>query len=177
MPLVKDGKVVDDHYVRLADDEAVPEHGPVLLSAERFLGAPKEYLAREAPVGILWPNARSVGELEPYIDRLALVALVFPNFKDGRAYSQARLLRERFAFAGELRATGGILRDQFLFLMRSGFDTFEVTKPSDALAFAETVARFSVFYQPTGSGEKPASQLRLMRSMGVKRLDTLSALR
>ena len=66
--------------------------------------------------GVLWPNDRDVAELAPYLDRLALVALAFPNFKDGRAYSQARILRERHRFRGELRATGQVLRDQFLFL-------------------------------------------------------------
>ena len=65
---------------------------------------------------------------------------MFPTFKDGRAYSQARLLRERYGFRGELRATGQVLRDQFLFLLRAGFDSFEVTKEADAAAFAESVA-------------------------------------
>ena len=57
---------------------------------------------------------------------------MFPNFRDGRAYTQARLLRERFGFRGELRATGQVLRDQFVFLARAGFDAFEVKKPEDA---------------------------------------------
>ena len=68
------------------------------------------------------------------------MALVFPTFRDGRAYSQARLLRERHEFRGELRATGQVLRDQLMFLHRAGFDAFEVTKDSDAAAFAEAVA-------------------------------------
>ena len=81
---------------------------------------------------MLWPNNRKVAELAPWLDRLALVALVFPSFRDGRAYSQARLLRERHGFRGELRATGDVLRDQFLFLVRAGFDAFEVRKDADA---------------------------------------------
>ena len=119
---------------------------PVLLPAARFLADAREFVEREAPIGVIWPNNRSVAELAPYLDRLALVALVFPAFKDGRAYSQARLLRERYGFRGELRATGEVLRDQFLFLLRAGFDAFEVKKPADAAAFAEAVARYSVFY-------------------------------
>jgi uncharacterized protein (DUF934 family) len=91
------------------------------------------------------------------------VALVFPTFKDGRAYSQARLLRERHQFRGELRATGQVLRDQLLFLQRAGFDSFEVKKDNDAAAFAEAVHRYSVFYQPTGDGRLSARNARASR--------------
>ncbi|MFK5037067.1 DUF934 domain-containing protein, partial [Klebsiella pneumoniae] len=82
----------------------------------------------------------------------AAVALVFPNFRDGRAYSQARLLRERYAYRGELRATGQVLRDQFVFMLRAGFYAFVLKKPPDAEAFMQTAKRYSVFYQPTGDG-------------------------
>ena len=87
---------------------------------------------------MIWPNNRDVDELVPWLDRLAVVALVFPTFRDGRAYSQARLLRERHRYRGELRATGQVLRDQFVFMLRAGFDAFEVKKPADAEAFAST---------------------------------------
>jgi uncharacterized protein (DUF934 family) len=70
-------------------------------------------------------------------------------------------LREQHGFRGELRATGNILRDQFLFLVRAGFDSFEVVKETDAAAFAETVSRYSVFYQPAGDRRTPALQARL----------------
>ena len=100
-------------------------------------------MQRDARVGVLWPNDRKVAELAPWLDQLALIALVFPKFRDGRAYSQARLLRERYGFRGELRATGDVLRDQFQFLLRAGFDAFEVKKPADAAAFAQAAARFS----------------------------------
>jgi uncharacterized protein (DUF934 family) len=100
-------------------------------------------------------------ELEPVLGRLALVALVFPTFKDGRAYSQARSLRERFGFRGEIRATGDVLRDQFLFLHRAGFDSFEVRKAGDAAAFCEALQKYNVFYQPAADGEGGALRRRL----------------
>jgi uncharacterized protein (DUF934 family) len=130
MPLVKSGKVVEDRFVRVADGEPVPEQGPVIVSADRFLADADEFAQRQDAVGVVWPNNRSVAELEPHLTRLALIALVFPAYKDGRAYSQARVLRERYGFRGELRATGQVLRDQFLFLIRAGFDAFEVAKPA-----------------------------------------------
>jgi uncharacterized protein (DUF934 family) len=160
MPLVKDRRIVNDPYIRVLDDAAIPNDGAVLVPAARLLADAGEFALRAGQTGVLWLNDRDVSELAPHLDRVALVALVFPNFKDGRAYSQARILRERYHFRGELRATGQILRDQFLFLHRAGFDGFEVSKPADAAAFVETVARYSVFYQPAADGRLPAFRRR-----------------
>ncbi len=162
MPLVKGNTVVADDYVHLADDAELPADGAVLITAERFLADPEAALSRKDKTGVIWPNNRDVDDLLPHLDRLAAVALVFPVFRDGRAYTQARLLRERFKFRGELRATGQVLRDQFVFMLRAGFDAFEVKKQSDADAFANVAKRYSVFYQPTGDGRITAFHRRLM---------------
>jgi uncharacterized protein (DUF934 family) len=164
MPLIKNGRLAEDRYLRVLDDAPIPDGVPVIVPAARLLADADELLRREAPLGVLWPNDRRVAELAPYLDRLALVALVFPKFKDGRAYSQARQLRERYGYRRELRATGDILRDQFMFLDRAGFDAFEVKKEADARAFEETRKRYSVFYQPTGDGRPTALRARLARA-------------
>src|SRR5437762_10424088 len=114
MPLVRNGQIVADRFVRILDDAPVPADGAVLIPAERFLADAAELTAHSGLIGVLWPNNRDIDELTPYLDRLALVALVFPAFKDGRAYSQARFLRERLKYRGELRVTGLVLRDPFL---------------------------------------------------------------
>jgi uncharacterized protein (DUF934 family) len=163
MPLIKNGELVEDRYVRLLDDAPLPEGVPVIVPAARFVADAEDILRREAPAGVLWPNNRRVSELASYVDRLALIVLTFPTFKDGRAYSQARQLRERYRFRGELRAAGQVLRDQFLFLVRAGFDALEVLKESDAAAYAATLMRYSVFYQPTGEGRPPVVRRRLAR--------------
>ena len=171
MPLVKGGKITDDAFVHVADGAELPGDGAILVPAARFLEDPEAMLRHAGKVGVIWPNNRNLDDLVPYLDRLAAVALVFPSFRDGRAYSQARLLRERFQYRGELRATGQVLRDQFVFMMRAGFDAFEVKKQSDAEAFAQTVKRYSVFYQPTGDGRLTAlhrrMQLRHSESAGL----------
>jgi uncharacterized protein (DUF934 family) len=171
MPLVKGGQIITDPFVLVADDGELPEARAVLVTAKRFLQDAEAIPQRSAKAGVIWPNNRDVDELVPYLDRLAVVALVFPSFRDGRAYSQARLLRERFAYRGELRATGQVLRDQFVFMLRAGFDAFEVKKQADAEAFAQTVKRYSVFYQPTGDGRLTAlhrrMQLRHSESAGL----------
>jgi uncharacterized protein (DUF934 family) len=163
MPLVKNGKIAADIFVHVADDAELPQRGSVLVSAARFLEDPEGLLAKTAKLGVIWPNNRDLDDLLPYLDRLAAVALVFPSFRDGRAYSQARLLRERHGYGGELRATGQVLRDQFLFMLRAGFDALEVKKESDAEAFALTAKRYSVFYQPTGDGRITALHRRMQQ--------------
>ena len=161
MPLVKQGRITTDLFVHIADGAELPGDGAILVTAARFLEDPEGLLKRAGKVGVIWPNNRDLDDLVPYLDRLAAVALVFPIFRDGRAYSQARLLRERHGYEGELRATGQVLRDQFVFMSRAGFDAFEVKKDADAEAFAATVKRYSVFYQPTGDGRVTALHRRM----------------
>ena len=161
MPLVENGKVVEDRYVRVADETPLPERAPAIVSAKRFLLDADALVRRDGSLGVVWPNDRRVAALQPWLGHLALIALEFPKFRDGRAYSQARQLRENFGFRGTLRATGDVLRDQFHFLVRAGFDSFEVKKPADAAAFANSVARFSVVYQPGADGRLPALRRRL----------------
>jgi len=169
MQLIKGGRIVADDYTRVADDTPVPADGPIMVSASRFLADVDAFARRAAPTGVIWPNDRRIAELAPHLERLALVALVFPIFRDGRAFSQARLIRERYGFRGELRATGQVLRDQFLFMLRAGFDAFEVTKDADAEAFAQASRRYSVFYQPTGDGRATARASRVARSDSLAR--------
>ena len=161
MPLVENGQIVEDRYRYLGADEPIPERAPVIVTAQRFLADPDALTGRDGSVGVLWRNDRRIAELAPWLGHLALVALQFPKFRDGRAYSQARLLRETYGFRGTLRATGDVLRDQFHFLIRAGFDSFEVKKPADAGAFVQAASRYSVVYQPSADGRIPALRRRV----------------
>ncbi|MFG1392160.1 DUF934 domain-containing protein [Xanthobacter agilis] len=159
MPLVKSGAVAADPFTAVADGTPLPD-GPVIVSADRLLAEQGTLAARNGEIGVAWPNGRDVAELQPLLGRLSLVALAFPKFRDGRAYSQARLLRERYGFKGELRATGNVLRDQLLMMARAGFDGFEVEKAADAAAFAQALESYSLFYQPTGDGRRTVAAAR-----------------
>jgi uncharacterized protein (DUF934 family) len=106
-------------------------------------------------------NTDPVEDLAPHVGRLRLIVLNFPKFSDGRAYSQARLLRGRMGYRGELRATGGVLIDQIPFMLRCGFDSFESEQKGFEEALAKARTLFSVVYQPTEDGRIPASRLRL----------------
>jgi len=155
MPLIENGKIIEDKFVRVSDEDALPEGVPVLIGIDRFLKEAAALKGRQAPVGVIWPNNRPIAEIEPYLGQLSLIALNFPIFRDGRAYSQARLLRERLGWTGPIRAVGNALQDQFLLMERSGFDQIEATKEADAKAFDEAVHRYTVFYQPA-TDERPS---------------------
>ena len=122
-----------------------------------------EWQQRPAWPAVSLANTDLVEDLAPHVGRLRLIVLNFPKFSDGRAYSQARLLRGRLGYRGELRATGGVLQDQLPFMLRCGFDSFE----SDQKGFGEALAKartlFSVVYQPAEDDRAPASLLRLSR--------------
>ncbi|MET0877079.1 MAG: DUF934 domain-containing protein, partial [Tardiphaga sp.] len=92
MPLVKNGRVAADSFFHVADDGEIPPDGAALIPAVRFMADAEALSQRAAPTGVIWPNNRDLDELVPFLDGLAVVALVFPTFRDGRAYSQARLL-------------------------------------------------------------------------------------
>ena len=123
MPLVKHGSITADLFVHIADSAELPGDGAILVTAARFLEDPEGLLKRAGKVGVIWPNNRDLDDLIPYLDRLAAVALVFPIFRDGRAYSQARILRERYGWRRELRAIGFTTRWQAVrnVLVRGGY--------------------------------------------------------
>ena len=172
MRYIKNGAVAADHFVYVEGDEPVPSDVPAIVSADWLLAAPKEQIrSRSTPLGVNWPNDRRASELAPFLPFLALVALEFPVFRDGRAYSQARLLRERHDFKGEIRATGDVLRDQFLFMVRAGFDAFEVKKAADAEFFDKAVREFSLRYQPAADRSPRAFRSRLNVSFHPERSD------
>ncbi|MDB5406643.1 MAG: hypothetical protein JWL84_1555 [Rhodospirillales bacterium] len=147
MPLVKDGALVADAWTRIADDAALPGDGAVTVSFKRWEAERSSLLGRNAPVGVFLGNTDPVEALASDLNRIGVVMLDFPKYTDGRAYSQARLLRERLGYRGELRATGNVLRDQLLFMRRSGFDTYEVDERG-AAGFAASMAAVTHAYQP-----------------------------
>lgn len=116
--VIKGRRIVEDRWQSIADDAELPA-GAVIVALARWRRERAALLARDEPVGVRLPNTADVTELAEDLPKLAVVALEFPKFSDGRAYSQARLLRERFGYRGEIRAVGDVLRDQLFFMARS----------------------------------------------------------
>jgi uncharacterized protein (DUF934 family) len=111
-----------------------------LLTLQQWNGVKQQWPA-DMPVGVLFPNDADIEDLADDLPRLALVALQFPKWVDGRAYSQARLLRVRYRFAGEVRATGEVLVDMLPLLKRTGFDAAAL-RADQSLDAAERALRF-----------------------------------
>jgi uncharacterized protein (DUF934 family) len=165
MSLIRAGKVVADAFVDASGAEVIPESGPVIVSLEQWQAQRDALLARGTPLGLRLRSDQSpeliADELAADPARFALIALEFPKFRDGRAYSYARLLRERYGFKGELRAVGDVLMEQLFFMLRTGFDAFDLQQsPDPVAAFQTAMSDFSVWYQPTGDGRPTAAQMR-----------------
>lgn len=134
MTLFQNGVEVDDDWTRVADGDALPESGKVILSKARLLADRESLRGRNAPFGLALASGESLDGIEDDLTRLSLVVLDIPRYADGRLYSIARLLRERHGFSGEIRAAGDVLRDQIMFLHRVGVDAFDVTHPGTVAA-------------------------------------------
>lgn len=104
------------------------------------------------------PNDASIADIAQDVSGFDVIILEFPQFKDGRAYSQARLIRERVGYTGEIRARGGVLRDQLLFMVRCGFNAFEF---ADAGAADAALREFTFAYQPAADAAAPIWRQRL----------------
>lgn len=152
-----------DRYQRLDDTAPIPAEGAILVSLTRFEAERETLLARRGDLGVWLASNERPGALAGFLDRLALVALDFPVFSDGRAFSSARLLRERYGYKGEVRAIGDVLCEQLPFMLRSGFDTFEMKSPRALEEFRAVVGEVRVVYQPTGDGRPTAIDRRLGR--------------
>lgn len=126
MPLLKNGAFIEDRYVTIADEDALPApaHG-VIVSWDRFSKEVDCLIGHPGGLGVVFPVAAEPEELIPYVDALNVIALPFAKFGDGRAYSLARIIRARLKFKGELRAIGEVLPDQIAFMRQVGFDGFE----------------------------------------------------
>ncbi len=152
--VIKNRQIVEDHWQPVADDAELPA-GPVIVSQTRWQQERVALRERGEPVGVRLPNTANVADLADDLPALALVVLEFPKFADGRAYSQARLLRERYGYRGEIRATGDVLRDQLFFMTRSGFDAFELRADRNLEDALEAFNDFSESYQPAADQPLP----------------------
>ncbi len=167
MVLVRDGGTAEDIWLKVDDEAALPADGAVLVSLARWRRDRDVLLGRGDVVGVRLASDQEPKEIAEDLDALSLVALEFPRFTDGRAFSHARVLRENYRFRGEIRAVGKVLRDQFLFLQRCGFDTVEVDNAADAAAWPAATSEISVFYQPSTDGRATPSMLRRRLSAGA----------
>ena len=160
MAIVKNGELVESSFVDASGADAIPPTGPVIVSLDQWKTHRDELLKRGTELGIRLHSDQPPELVAADLSHFAVVALEFPKFRDGRAYSYARLLRERYGFKGELRAVGEVLLEQLFFMLRTGFDVFDVQSADPLKDYRTALADFSVWYQPTADGRPTAMQLR-----------------
>lgn len=139
-----DGTLADDRWTVLGDEEAWPAAGQYVLSLQRWQSDPAPAGLR---LGVSVPNTEIVDELDPALLDCPLIVLDIPKFADGRAYSQARLLRDRLRYDGEIRATGDVLVDQLFEMRRCGFSSFVLRADQSTETAQNTLRSFSLGYQ------------------------------
>ncbi len=161
MPLLEHGRPVPDPWIAVADEAPLPEGAPALVTLVRLLAGEAALSGRNAKLGVALPNDADPAVLAPLLDRLSLVALRFPKHRDGRAFTQARALREHHGFTGEIRATGHVLPDQYAFLLRCGVTTVELPDGADTAAWDRALHAIPLAYQPAVAGD--AGPLGLLR--------------
>ena len=157
-----------DGWATAADGEPVPDT-PVILSKPRWLAERNRLASRNSPLGLRLEPGDSIEDIAADLPRFTLIALSFPKFADGRAFSTATLLRDKHGFAGELRAVGSVLSDQIPYMRRCGFDTFEVTHAPTRRALAEgRIPEVTLYYQPAAAPEASAGPRPWLRRAAPK---------
>jgi uncharacterized protein (DUF934 family) len=158
----------DDRFTDVADDLPTP-HGDVIVSLARFQSEGEALRAHGRDVGVRIEADQSVEDLTADLSRAAVVAavfLTFPKFRDGRAFTSARLLRERFGYTGEVRAVGDVLREQAGFMVRCGFNAFAPADGSTPEQWAAAANRFRHVYQRAADAREPAFAERAEGAVG-----------
>ncbi len=163
----QDGFVEDDPWTIVTDEETVVDgNAKQVLPLATYLEL--DDASRTRAVGVLLGPADDVMDLEPFLDRLDLIAVTFPAFNDGRAFSQASLLRSRLDFQGDVRATGDVLIDQVPLMLRCGVTSFAVTNPTALKRLAEgRLPGIDAYYQPAAAPAKSAGKYSWRRAPGA----------
>ena len=147
----------EDGFVHLADEETPGSNvGDVIVSLPRLQAEGEALQAQGRRLGVRLKPDEGVETLAPDLDSVAVVALQFPKFRDGRAFSSAALLRGRYGYSGEVRAVGEVLRDLAKDMVRSGFNAFEPSDGSDPQAWSQAAFRYRHVYQRGADRRPPA---------------------
>ncbi|WP_322014373.1 DUF934 domain-containing protein [Paraburkholderia sp. J12] len=172
--IIKNRAIVEDSWtvVRAAEDGALPAvaalpAGKVIVPLALWQAEREALVAAKSrdELGVWLAPDSEPADIAADFGSVALVAVDFPVFRDGRGYSTARLLRERFGYKGELRAIGDVLRDQLLYLERCGFDAYAVRADKDIHDALKAFGEFTVQYQ--GAYDEPSPLFRRRAAQGA----------
>jgi len=149
MRIIKSRRIVEDSWRHLPDDAPVPGAGAFIVPLARWQAEREALLAHKGGLGLRLAADQPPELIADDLEHFAVVALTFPVFRDGRAFTYARRLRQSLDYKGEIRAVGDVLRDQLLFMHRCGIDAMEVRPDRDIEDALNAFSEFSVTYQPS----------------------------
>jgi len=170
--LIKDQKIIEDNWQRIteiATDASLPTvdfpggdvpGGNIIVPFAYWLENREALSSREGKLGVCIDGDNDIQEVVKDIEHFDLIALDFPAFVDGRSYTHARLLRDRYNFEGELRAVGDVLRDQLFFMQRCGINSFQLREDKDMQDALNAFTELSVKYQTAADGAEPIYKYR-----------------
>ena len=146
MKIIKDKQIVEDSWTHIADSDEIT-NGDITVSLSRWKKEKSDLNKHQGNIGIRISPADTVGDIATDLKNVKLVAVEFPAFTDGRAFSHARLLRSRYGFDGEIRAIGNYMPDQVFYLTRVGVNAFQLENPEQLKLALSTMDDFTVKYQ------------------------------
>jgi uncharacterized protein (DUF934 family) len=157
----------DDAFVFVADEDAVPATGDIVVTLPRLVSESDALLGAGRRVGVRLQPSEAVEDLAYDLPRLAVVQLAFVKFRDGRPYSSARVLRGRLGYQGEVRAVGDVLREQAGHMVRCGFDAFEPADGSTPEQWLAAAHRYRHVYQRAEDDRQPVFVEREQIASGI----------
>jgi len=164
--IIKNGQIVDDPWqiIRLAAEQtaesiALPDT-PALLPLAVWLARREEILARKTQTGVWLDSSEGPEAIAGDLEHFAVIGVNFPKFTDGRSYSSARLLRDRYSYRGEIRAIGDVLQDQLFYMKRCGIDAYALREDKDIAAALASLRDFSETYQAAVDQPQPLFRRR-----------------
>lgn len=153
--IIRNREIVADNFIYVTDAAQLPASGDIIVDLPVWKEHRAQLLNHTGKLGVQIPGDAEPEEIVDDLARLDVVAIHFPVFRDGRGYSLARILRERFGFDGELRATGDVLRDQLFYLQRCGFNAFDVREDRCISVALTGLSDFTVTYQADVHEKRP----------------------
>ncbi|MCF8473735.1 MAG: DUF934 domain-containing protein [Emcibacter sp.] len=157
MQIIKDKAIVEDHWIHYSGEGDLPK-GDVIVSFDYWAENKDKLSGRR--LGLRLEPDSLVKNIQSDLDDFALIAINFPSFNDGRGYSIAKILRDRYGYAGEIRAVGDVMRDQLFYMQRCGFNAYEIKAGRDIQDALKAFDDFSVKYQTSSDEPLPLYRRR-----------------
>jgi len=160
--VIKNKEIVEDSWQRLRQEDisdALPE-GDIIVPLSFWKEHEELFKGRTGRFGVCINGDDDMQDVVAGLDQFEIIAVDFPQFKDGRSYSNARMLRQHYAYQGEIRAVGDVLRDQLFYMQRCGIDSFQVRSDKDLEDALQGLSDFSVTYQAAADGAQPVYKQR-----------------